>query len=95
MFQFNFAIIHLYQKAIRAKKLLSTKKTKIYQIINITITTIIMKKSLFAIVAAGLLLASCGSNCMGKGVNFADTDDAKENYIMTATAEEANCVEVY
>ncbi|PTX61438.1 hypothetical protein C8N46_10481 [Kordia periserrulae] len=54
-----------------------------------------MKKSLLAIAAAGLLLASCGSNCMGKGVNFADTDDAKENYIMTATAEEANCVEVY
>ena len=30
---------------------------------------------------------------MGKGVNFADTDDAKENYIMTA--EDASCVEVY
>jgi hypothetical protein len=32
---------------------------------------------------------------MGKGVNFADADDAKENYIMTANADEANCVEVY
>ncbi|WP_162820018.1 hypothetical protein [Kordia sp. SMS9] len=54
-----------------------------------------MKKSFIALAAAGLLLASCGSNCMGKGVNFADADDAKENYIMTASADEANCVEVY
>ncbi|MGH1387161.1 hypothetical protein [Kordia sp.] len=53
-----------------------------------------MKKSILLLAAAGLLLASCGSNCMGKGVNFADTDDAKENYIMTAT-EDASCVEVY
>ena len=30
---------------------------------------------------------------MGKGVNFADTDDAKENYIMTA--DDTSCVEVY
>ncbi|WP_156168895.1 hypothetical protein [Kordia jejudonensis] len=52
-----------------------------------------MKKSLLLIAAAGLLLASCGSNCMGKGVNFADADDAKENYIMTA--EDTSCVEVY
>ncbi|MEM6718850.1 MAG: hypothetical protein AAF611_06035 [Bacteroidota bacterium] len=54
-----------------------------------------MKKSILALAAAGLLLASCGSNCMGKGVNFADTEDAKENYIMTADAVETNCVEVY
>lgn len=54
-----------------------------------------MKKSILLIAAAGLLLASCGSNCMGKGVNFADADDAKENYIMTANAEETSCVEVY
>jgi hypothetical protein len=55
--------------------------------------TIIMKKSILLIAAVSLFLASCGSNCMGKGVNFADTDDAKENYIMTA--EDASCVEVY
>ena len=52
-------------------------------------------KKLILLLAAGLFLVSCGSNCMGKGVNFADADDAKENYIMTANAEEANCVEVY
>lgn len=54
-----------------------------------------MKKSILLIAAAaGLFLASCGSNCMGKGVNFADnSDDAKENYIMTA--DNSSCVEVY
>jgi len=52
-----------------------------------------MKKSILLIAAVSLFLASCGSNCMGKGVNFADTDDAKENYIMTA--DDTSCVEVY
>jgi ABC-type glycerol-3-phosphate transport system substrate-binding protein len=51
-------------------------------------------KKLILLLAAGLFLASCGSNCMGKGVNFADADDnVKENYIMTADADD--CVEVY
>lgn len=50
-----------------------------------------MKKSILLIAAAGLLLASCGSRCMGKGVNFADTDDAKETYIMTAEGD--SCIE--
>lgn len=92
MFRLTVDTIHLLSESNKGKILLSGLNKLIYQIINIT-TTIIMKKSLLLIAAAGLLLASCGSNCMGKGVNFADTDDAKENYIMTA--EDTSCVEVY
>ena len=91
MFRLKVVIIHLLSESNKGKMLLSGLIKLIYQIINIT-TTIIMKK-LLLIAAAGLFLASCGSNCMGKGVNFADADDAKENYIMTA--EDASCVEVY
>ncbi|AXG71310.1 hypothetical protein KORDIASMS9_03567 [Kordia sp. SMS9] len=93
MIRLPVVMLHLLSESNKGKMLLSIYNQIIYQIINIT--TIIMKKSFIALAAAGLLLASCGSNCMGKGVNFADADDAKENYIMTASADEANCVEVY
>lgn len=94
MFRLTVGKVYLVSESNKGKTLFSKIYKLIYQIINIT-TTIIMKKSILLLAAAGLLLASCGSNCMGKGVNFADTDDAKGNYIMTANAEDASCVEVY